>query len=241
MLNSSIFFTSGGRRDTPSGDAENGGVTRQSVTWLSADGRTWTSAFACPSGVNTWRWNVTWHAGMGYSVGYSGKDASGTLYRTRDGRNWRTLLPNFFPDGRGNEAALAFADDGTAVCLLRGGRSNGMIGVGRAPDYQDWQWRDARLDWKGDGRLLPVDELWQRSLGGPKIVRLNDGRFLGIARIDGRVKLFSVAPDRGVFTKLLDVSGTSYPGLVEHDGHLWITYGVTDASGIYLTKVPRPR
>jgi hypothetical protein len=240
MLNSSIYFTSGRGSGTPPNEAEAKGVARQSVTWLSGDGQTWTSAYACPTGVNSWRWDVTWHGGMGYSVAYTGKDATGTLYRTRDGKSWRVLLNDFFPDGRGTEAALAFGPDDTAYCLLRDGRTRGMIGTGMPPDYQQWQWKDASVDWQGDGRLQPVDEVWKRSVGGPKIIRLEDGRLLGVGRIDGRVTLFRIDPEKGVFTKFVQLDGTSYPGLVEHEGLLWATYGVSDASGIFLAKIGLP-
>lgn len=241
MVNTSIYFPARGHRGTPSNETESGGVSRQSVTWLSSDGVNWGSAQACPTGVNTWRWDVTWHNGMGYSIAYSGKDDGGTLYRTRDGRSWRMLKDKLFPDGKGNEADLAFAPDGTAICLLRDSRTRGVIGIGQPPDYQQWQWKDAALDWQGDGRLRPADDLWRRSVGGPKIVRLSDGRYLGIGRIDGRVNIFQIDPVRGVFTRYLEFNGTSYPGLVEHEGQLWVTHGVSAASGIFLVKVPLPQ
>lgn len=240
MLNSSIYFTSGRRSGTPPNEAEAEGVTRQSVTWLSSDGTNWSSVYACPTGVNSWRWDVAWQAGMGYSIAYTGKDGAGTLYRTRDGKSWRVLLSDFFPDGRGTEAALAFAADGTACCLLRDGRTRGMIGVGVPPDYQQWQWQDARVDWQGDGQLQPVNDVWKSSVGGPKIICLKDGRFLGIGRIAGRVMLFWVDRETAVFKKFVEVDGTSYPGLVEHDGMLWVTYGVRDAASILLTKIAVP-
>lgn len=40
-------------------------VAQQSVSWLSQDGEHWESANACPSGINGWRWDVTWYNGMG--------------------------------------------------------------------------------------------------------------------------------------------------------------------------------
>ena len=131
MVNTAIYFCSreprvGGhyyRLDepgTPESDAEPN-VGRQSVTWLSNDGERWSGVYACPSGVNTWRWDVSWYNGMGYCFGYGGKDKSGTLYRTRDGKSWRPLRTEVYPQGRGNEASLAFGEDGTAYCLLRDG------------------------------------------------------------------------------------------------------------------------
>lgn len=43
-------------------------VAQQSMTWLSPDGVNWSGAYACPSGINTWLWDTTWHNGMGYSI-----------------------------------------------------------------------------------------------------------------------------------------------------------------------------
>ena len=40
----------------------------ESITWLSSDGANWSSAYSCPTGVNTCRFDVTWHNGMGYSL-----------------------------------------------------------------------------------------------------------------------------------------------------------------------------
>ena len=50
------------------------GNRQQSVTWLSDNGENWSKPFACASGLGTWRWSVTWHKGVAYSFGYSGKD-----------------------------------------------------------------------------------------------------------------------------------------------------------------------
>lgn len=250
MLNSSIYFVSRQPRakggyyqldsaGTPASELEKD-VARQSVTWLSADGEHWSGAHACPSGVNTWRWDVRWHNGMGYSVGYAGKDGAGTLYRTRDGKSWRVLLEDFFPEGKGNEAALAFGADDTACCLLRGGPTRAVIGVAAPPFYQTWQWKNARVDWQGDGTLRAADDVFRVSPGGPSIIRLADGRLVGAARVDGRVTLFWIDPAAAVFTKLVQVDGTSYPGLVEHDGLLWITYGTRDSAEIRLAKIRVP-
>lgn len=221
----------------PDGDLE-ASVSRQSVTWISADGLNWSQAYACPSGVNTWRWDVTWHNGMGYSIGYSGKDMAGTLYRTRDGKSWRPLLPRFFPDGQGNEGTLAFDTDNTAYCVLRGTSDSRMIGVGQAPYYQAWTWSDTRVDWDGNGILRPAKDVI-RSLGGPKILRLSDGRFLLVGRASG-ISLFWVDPKHAILTRFASVAGTSYAGIVEHEGAIWVSYGEGAAAAIYLARVPLP-
>lgn len=252
-------------------------VTRQSVTWLSSDGTDWSSAYACPSGINTWRWEVTWHNGMGYSVGYNGKDKKGTLYRTRDGKNWRVLLNEFFPDGFGNEASLAFGSDNTAYCLLRDGclrkpagskdsvkQSDGhfiefgqkdkthgssvpMLGIGKAPYYKEWEWQKLNVDWNGD--IRPADEIFRAPLGGPKIIRLNDGRFvaagrmLGPGRDDGHITLFLVDTAKALLTMFAEIDGNTYGGIAEHDGMLWVSCAGEDAPGflgIFLAMVKVP-
>lgn len=216
MLNSAIRFL-----------PPRNGQERQSVTWLSDDGEKWGQAHACATGVNTWRWKVTWHDGVGYSVGYSGRDRRGTLYRTRDGREWETLLEDMFPGGRGNEAALVFDPDGTAWCLLRDGP--GRAGhIGRAsPPYTDWTWRDTGM-----------------RLGGPEMIRLRDGRYLAAVRRHQprRTVLAWLDPETGVlddFLVLPSGGDTSYAGLVEHEGTIWMSYYSSHEgkSAVYLARL----
>ena len=259
MVNTSVYFVSkepraDGRHyqlepigtvlDIPYNDNE-ATVVQQSVTWLSSDGENWSAVHACPTGVNGWRWSVTWHDGMGYSIAHSGKDIRGTLYRTRDGKSWRVLAPEFFPEGRGNEAALAFRSDGVACCILRCGPTRAMVGVGKPPYYTEWEWKDSCVD-DGHGRRMPSDDFFRVSLGGPTLLRLRDGRILAAGRAlspgrdDGHVTLFRLDADRAVLTLFAEAAGTSYPGLVEHEGMIWVTYGLSDASALYLAQTPTP-
>lgn len=273
MVNTSLAFIQRARRRPKDGDAEEG-VSRQSVTWLSPDGEHWSSAYACPTGVNTWRWEVTWHNGMGYSVAYGGKDSKGTLHRTRDGKTWRPLLENFLPGGRGNEASLAFGEDGTAYCLVRDARlrstpkdtldSDGheikkeqarqthgtslpMLGIGKAPYYQEWEWNDLRVDWKCDGETRSAEDTFRAPFGGPKIIRISDGRFAAAARVlgpgqdDGRITLFLVDPENSVLTKFAECAGTTYGSIVEHEGAIWVSFAAPDVSAVFVGHVPLPR
>lgn len=222
-------------------------TNRQSVSWISKDGLNWEGVFACPTGFNTWRWDVTWHNGMGYSVAYSGvwgNDQSGALYRTRDGKNWRCLLRDFFPDGEGNEGSLAFAGDNTAYCLLRQHTHGVIFGIGEAPYYQKWNWQPLQVDWFGNGNFQPTRECFRVSLGGPHIQRLSDGRLLAAGRTmgpdqeDGRIALFWIDPDAFRMTRFAEVEGTSYPGVVERDGSLWVSSVSPDVKKILLTTIP---
>lgn len=207
-------------------------ATQQSVTWLSDNGVDWDSACAPPAGLNTWLWSATWHNGMGYCLAEWGKHPNGALYRTRDGRDWRLLRDNLFPEGQGGEGALAFDPDGTAYCLLRGGNQTPVfIGVGKGPYYQDWTWAVPEIDYgPADGGPRPAAEVLDTGLGGPVLIRLRDGRLVGAGRAlgpnrnDGRATLFLVDPGRNRLTKVVEFDGTSYPGIVEHDGRIWVTY-----------------
>lgn len=203
-------------------------ATQQTVTWLSSDGVNWSSAYACPTGLNTWRWDCTWYRGMGYGVSQWGKDPKGVLYRTRDGKSWRVLKEDFAPEGKCNEGAIAFGTDHTAYCLLRHSTQNVMLGVGQAPYYQDWEWRELQVDY-GDGPG-PASEVFGVSVGGPVLETLSDGRLvaagraLGPGRDDGHATVFWLDPEQNLLTLFAELDGTTYPGVVEHDGQLWVSY-----------------
>ena len=229
MLTACVWFVSLADhleiRNTPKSDLEKD-VLRQSVTWLSPDGRNWSSVHLCRSGVNTWRWSTTWHNGMGHSIGYHGRDWNGRLYRTRDGKSWEVLADDIFPpEGYNNETSLVFGPDNTAYCLLRrdGDLNTAMLGISQFP-YDTWDWKDLGVG----------------VLGGPKLIRLTDGRLVAAGRLAGRVTLYWVDPDAGTLTEFAKADGTSYPGLVEHEGTIWVSYEGRDRLGIDLGKVKIP-
>jgi len=215
------------------------GEPQISVTWLSKNGTRWSNAYKCKTGVSTWRWSATWHEGVGYSIGYGGKDAEGCLYHTLDGKKWEILKNNFFPnpDSRPNETSLVFTENGTSYCLLRqdGGTCTAMLGSSKPP-YTKWEWKDLGI-----------------RIGGPKFIQLEDGRFVAA------VRLFSGTPDKpdwdtertsvcildvekATLTEVLKLpSGgdCSYAGMVEKDGLIWISYYSSHEGkpSIYLAKV----
>ncbi len=245
MLNASIRYI----EDVAPFQTVNGQtIQRQSVTWLSADGENWSKPFTCPTGINTWRWDVAWHENFGYSIGYSGKDPDGTLYRTRDGKTWVPLKENMFPGGHGNEAALSFGHDGTAYVLLRAGLdARAALGVSRPPYDRDWQWHELDAYWNGPEDRQPVKTIngFERDLGGPIIITLSDGRLLGAGRVRGtvRVALFLIDPEEALLTRIVGVdNGSSYPGVVEYDDEIWLSYiGHVSGSGpMYFSRLRIP-
>ncbi|HBE42166.1 MAG TPA: hypothetical protein DDW27_13335 [Bacteroidales bacterium] len=222
-----------------------------SLVWLSPDGENWSSSYSCRTGINSWRWSVTWNKGLGFSLAYHGKDSKGTLYMTTDGKTWEVLAENIFPCGKGNEASIDFGENDKAYCLLRDG-PGGMAHIGVAkPPYNDWKWTDLGM-----------------YAGGPEIKRLKDGRLLAVVRLHegglppsatmpglssnlggGRTSLCWIDPNKGLMKEFLTLpsgghGGHSYAGIVEYEGMIWISYyssheNTTEKQrpAIYLAKV----
>lgn len=213
--------------ETPETDSEEKGVVRQSVTWLSDDGINWSSCFACESGVNNWRWYTTWHNGMGYNIAYTGKDKNGTLYRTRDGKLRTKKI-----EGNANIGGA--------------GTSLPMLGIGKAPYYTEWEWKEIKFDWDGSGKLLSAEEALRAPLGGPKLLALSNGQLIAAGRTlgpdqdDGRIVLFTADPEKLVFKKIAEINGTTYAGIVEHEGKIWVSCANKDVNEILLAKVDIP-
>ena len=106
-----------------------------------------------------------------------------------------------------------------------------MLGTARPP-YTSWTWSDLGVP-----------------IGGPQMIRLPDGRLVaGVRLYDKKVRtsLGWVDPEAATFREFLSLpSGgdTSYPGLVWHDGLLWISYYSSHEgkTSIYLAKVKVPK
>ncbi len=201
----------------------------RSMTWLSSDGEHWSGPNFCKAGENTWIWGTDWHKGAGYGFAYSGKSATGGFYRTVDGKEWELVSENVFPKDaqghyHGTEGAIFFDPDDSAWVYLRDGASvNGKlhnIGFSKPP-YRQWDWT----------RQSDVD------LGGPKMIRMSDGRIVVAGRVwpagdrygDSHTALFEVdLKDKdNALHKIADLPSqgdNAYPGIVEKDGELWISY-----------------
>jgi hypothetical protein len=210
------------------------GQTHQTVAWLSADGESWGEPVRIGD-PNLSMWSATWHKGTGYSIGYSCTTRHFIrLYHTRDGAKWETLADDLFPGGTyANETSLVFAPDDACYCLLRrdGSPATAQLGVAKPP-YTQWVWRDLGVQ-----------------IGGPKMIRLPDDRFLATLRLyDKRVRtgLCWLDLDKGRLQEILTLpSGgdTSYAGMVLHEGLLWLSYYSSHEgkTSIYLAKIKLER
>jgi hypothetical protein len=104
-----------------------------------------------------------------------------------------------------------------------------MLGKARPP-YTDWAWTDLK-----------------RRVGGPDLLRLADGRWVAGVRLYDqgpvRMSLCWLDPESGQLTEwvaLPSKGDCSYPGLVEHECQLWVSYYSSHEgkTAIYLARVP---
>jgi hypothetical protein len=178
-------------------------------------------------------WRSTWRLGRAYSIGFSTPGAGPVrLYSSEDGVRFQVHAGPLFPAREDAEGALHFLPDGTALCLLRGDgiRQRAQLGRSRAP-YKAWSWTDV-----------------EPAIAGPSLVQLPDGRIAAAGRIlDNavRVGLCWLDPKLGALTEFLRLpSGGEMgsPGLVYHDGVLWVSYHSSHEGRamIYLARVKPP-
>lgn len=182
-----------------------------------------------------WLWRVTWHKGTAYGVAYqwdpkdpnNAKRYGAFLSKSSDGIKFEKVAEFEIPNA--TEASLAFAGD-TMYCLQRrdGKPNTAMLGKSEPP-YTQWTWKDLGMYY-----------------GGPHLARLPDGSWLAVGRLieEGKPQTAVCRLDvnAGTLKPVLTLpSGgdTSYPGLVWHEGQLWISYYSSHEkkSSIYLARV----
>jgi hypothetical protein len=200
---------------------------------LSDDAVTWT----LPELVvepGRWLWRVAWHDGKAYGVSYAAgtPDRFTALLVSGDGLHYRKLVPKLLDDGYPTEAVLRIDDDEMIYCLQRRDgtppKNSAMLGVSRPP-YTDWQWHDLGI-----------------YFGGPNFIKLPSGHWIAAGRVvrdDGpKTELAWLDVKRKTLKPILQLpSGgdTSYPGLVWHDGILWVSYYSSHEgkANVYMAKV----
>ncbi len=180
-----------------------------------------------------WVWRVVWHEGVGYGTLYqippSTPDYRLQLLKTTDGVNYE-LVTTLGLSGQPNEATPLLLDDGTMVMAVRNG-VRASFGRSRPP-YTEWDWVETAQHLGGpDLELLPGGGIVMGTRAFGDSQREPPYTALGLiardATFDERVRL----PSGG---------DTSYPGMVVHDGKLWVSYYASHEgkTSIYLAKVP---
>jgi hypothetical protein len=186
----------------------------QSLAYFSRDGEKWSDPVAIGD-ENFWLWRTSWHDKVAYNIGYATHgDKQVRLYSSRDARRFQTLVERLDVKNKSpNESAIIWKADGTAYCLLRCEDPNrAQVGIAKAP-YRDWTWH--ALD---------------QAFGGPNLIEHTSGALLAAGRIytpSAHTSLCWLDVKSKKLVELVNLpSGgdTSYPGLVWHEGLLWMSY-----------------
>jgi hypothetical protein len=129
--------------------------------------------------------------------------------------------------GKPNETTVRLLPNGTMAALVRreAGNHKAWIGTSAEP-YVDWSWVESK-----------------EYLGGPNFIVLPNGELWAAGRVSARGKartaLLRMTETSLVRDLELPSGGDcSYPGMVYHDGHLWLSYYSSHGgkTSIYLAK-----
>jgi hypothetical protein len=208
-------------------------IRYHSMVWFSGDrGKSWSDGTLIGD-PGFWLWRVQWHRGTAYSMGYrTDRDRDERMlrfYASRDGLQFQPLIERVNVANGVGEDKILFLEDDSALCLLRHETGTKAAFLGKSqPPYTTWTWVDLGT-----------------RIGGPNMIQLPDGRIIAATRLyepQQRTALSQLDPTAGTLTELLTLpSGgdTSYPGMVFHEGLLWVSYYSSheEKTCIYLAKV----
>lgn len=203
---------------------------------FSKDGIDWTKP-QIVSEPGRWLWSATWHEGKAYGVSYAAGSGERhlSLLVSEDGLAFKPVVERLFAEGFPNETALRFTSDGVCYALVRqdkggDGPYSAILGVSGG-DFTKWNWHDLGTEFNG--------------FGGPNFIQLPTGQWLAAGRMHeggAHTALCRLDMTEHKMTKLLKLpSGgdTSYPGLVWHNGLLYLSYYSSHEgkTSIYLAKI----
>jgi len=220
-------------------DSKDKYVSLQCLVAFSDDGMEWTS-FTPILKPHDWLWRVTWFQGMAYGAAYSRSDPKDVkkewnihLYQSRDGISWG-LVTQWDLNGYPNETTLRFLKNGQMLALVRRDKrhdNHAVLGLSDPP-YVEWEWHSLDAYVGGPNFLiLPDDSMW---IAGrmllPSPYGYAEKTFVGTFDF-GHIKRKLVLPSGG---------DCSYPGMVYHDGLLWISYYSShenNKAAIFLARI----
>jgi hypothetical protein len=186
-----------------------------------------------------WLWRVTWHRQRAWGVSYRFWEREGTvatLWVSDDGINYDKVV-EFQVPGSPSEGTIRFLSDDTMICLLRRDKKrDNAVWIGTAkPPYKNFQWKEARFHLGGPNFLiLPNDTLWA------------SGRIVHKSPYGSqeKVAICRMSMDGIHSIHLLPSGGedTSYPGMVWHEGHLFLSYYSSHEgkASIYFAEIALP-
>ncbi len=202
-------------------------MKHQSMFWTSDNGKKWSKAINVGD-PNFWLWRVTFKGKEAYGIAYQTSGGrSVRLYKSTDGKLFKTYVKDLGIKNYPNESSILFLKDGSALCLLRRDPHKGMIGRSKPP-YKDWNWKELN-----------------KRIGGPHMIQIPGGEIITATRFyDGKVRTGISRLDikNNKLDELVTLpSGgdTSYPGLVWHEGKLYVSYYSSHEgkTSIYLAVV----
>lgn len=171
-----------------------------------------------------WPWRPYWEGETAYCTGY---DELSSLYKSSDGIGYSKVCDLTVQD-RPNEAAFCKGMGDTLLMLIRRetGDRHALTGKAVAP-FTEWKWKDSN---------------WQ--IGGPALINIPGKGIMagGRCTIDkmSRMVIGRISGQGFVPLLVLPSGGDcSYPGMVYHDGFLWISYYSShiNNTSIYLAKI----
>lgn len=202
-------------------------VTRSPRVAFSNDGWSWSPNKKLLA-EDHWLWRVTWKDNVGYCVSKLGEGNNprrGFLYRTSDALEWEWVTEFILPNNTWtvSETTLRIMPDDEMIALIR----PNWIGTSRPP-YKNWSFTQLEAD-----------------LGGPNFIRIPNRSLWASARgmrPDGKPITVLAQMTRNSYDQVLALpSGgdCSYPGMVWHDGMLWVSYYSSHEgqTSIYLAKI----
>jgi hypothetical protein len=202
---------------------------------FSPDGVEWTTP-QIVSEPGRWLWSATWHKGKAYGVSYPASQGGPflSLLASEDGVRFEPVVGRLYGNGFANETALRFTSEGICYALVRRDKQgdapcSAVLGVSDG-DFANWDWHDLGPEFNG--------------FGGPNFIQLPTGQWLAAGRMhDGGAhtalcQLDVTEPRMTRLLKLPSGGDTSYPGLVWHDGLLYMSYYSSHEgkTSIYLAK-----
>jgi len=205
-------------------------VTTRSRVAFSKDGKRWSETHQVLA-EKDWLWRVTWHGDRCYGTTCSvdpgkGKDLIVKLWTSKNGLDYE-LVTRLDIHDRPNETTLRFLPNGDMLALVRreAGNKHCLIGISSKP-FKEWKWHESR-----------------HRIGGPNFIRLPDGSLWAAGRSypDGYKTVLARFGAKTYEPVLTLPSGgdCSYPGMVWHDGLLWMSYYSSHEgkANIYLAKI----
>lgn len=224
--------------------AKAGTIDQRPRFLTSTDGKVWTPPQKLLA-QGDWLWRASLHPSESkfYGTVFNPHPTTGgpkpeaewslKTYSSADGAVWQLSSILQVP-GQPSEAALRFLRDGRALVLVRrdGGDKRGAIGLA-SPPYREWKMA-----------ALPV------ILQGPELLELDDGSLLIASRGRGatpgahlilsRLTLSPLALEPVI--ELPSAGDCGYPGMVWHDGHLWVSYHSSHEgkTAVYVAKLRLP-